>query len=402
LQFAADISTGIAFSESVQAIAAPPVSMVSKPGEASHAEAENVRGWIGRALMSGNLALEKASGISVGFLSLLWIAIVGLSDYWSGYEKSMLIFYLIPVTLGTWFIGRNYGLFLSVLSIVTSSVTDIASGLPEVRYWNGAVGLGSYAIFVWLLSGWRNLLLQLDDRVQIRTAALQEEIMERSRLENEITDLTERERRRLGHHLHDGLCQHLIGTALAAQILRERLAATSSSDASEADKVVELIEKGIDLTRNLAGGLFSPDLEGEELAAALQGLAHSATERFGVECEFHYDRQLATRCDSVVATQLYRIAQEAVVNAGKHANASRIVIELDRDEGELRLNIFDNGAGFVQEQIGGGLGVRMMRHGAGLIGATFALGRNGAAGTVVSCSLGLPNGASEPGQKNEA
>jgi len=60
------------------------------------------------------------------------------------------------------FVGRSYGIFLAGLSVGTSILCDIASGIPEVRYWNEAVGLISYSVFVWLLARWRTLLLQLD------------------------------------------------------------------------------------------------------------------------------------------------------------------------------------------------------------------------------------------------
>ena len=62
--------------------------------------------------------------------------------------------------------------------------------------------------------------------------------------------LSEREQRRIGHDLHDGLCQHLTGTALAGQVLGERLAAKSLPEAADAGKVVELVEEGIALARN--------------------------------------------------------------------------------------------------------------------------------------------------------
>jgi signal transduction histidine kinase len=339
-------------------------------------------------VISPNLAFEKASRLSIGILSLIWIGGVGLADYWTGYERSMMIFYLIPITLGTWFVGRSFGMFLSGLSVGTSIVSDVASGIPEVRYWNEAVGLISYAIFVWLLARWRGSLRQMDERVRVRTADLQEEILERMRLEKEMTEVTERERRRLGHDLHDSLCQHLTGTALAAQILRAKLATRGSEEAADAGKVVGLIEEGIDLTRSLARGLFSPDLERGGLAVALEGLAHSTEERTGINCEFHpnHERRVES-CDAVVLTQLYRIAQEAVANAVKHASASRIVIELDAAEGEIRLNIFDDGVGLGETGESQGLGLKMMRHGAGLIGANFSATRRSPVGTIVSCVL---------------
>jgi signal transduction histidine kinase len=350
--------------------------------------------WLGRAFRPANLALERASRVSVAIVSLSWIGVVGLADYWTGYEWSMLIFYLIPITLGTWFVGRNYGMFLSGLSVAASVVSDIASGIPEVRYWNEAVGLTSYAIFVWLLARWRSSLLQMDERVRLRTADLQEEILERMRLEKEMTEVTERERRRLGHDLHDSLCQHLTGTALTAQVLRAKLASKLSDEATDAGKLVELIEEGIDLTRSLARGLFSPDLERGGLAVALEGLAHNTQERTGIHCEFQHDETQTESADAAVLTQFYRIAQEAVANAVKHARAQRIVIELDAADEELRLNIFDDGVGLGDASETSGLGLKMMRHGANLIGADFRAARNSPAGTVISCVLSQGAGRS--------
>ncbi len=357
------------------------------PRSADRSEGCSANGWIGRAVMPANLALEKTSRVSMGILSLIWIGLVGVADYWTGYERSMLIFYLIPITVGTWFVGRGFGMFLSGLSVATSIVSDVASGIPEVRYWNEAVGLTSYAIFVWLLARWRSLLLRMDDRVRLRTADLREEILERMRLEKEMIDVTERERRRLGHDLHDTLCQHLAGTALAAQVLRAKLTSKLDEEAADAGKLVGLIEEGIDLTRCMARGLFSPELEQGGLADALEGLAHNTQERTGIHCEFHHEESQIEPADAASLTQFYRIAQEAVANAVKHAHARRIVIELDAVDGELKLNIFDDGVGLEDTSETNGLGLKMMRHGANLIGANFTAVRNSVAGTIVSCVL---------------
>ena len=128
--------------------------------------------------------------------------------------------------------------------------------------------------------------------------------------------MADRERRRLGQDLHDRLGQHLTGTALAAQVLKEKLTAKSAPEATEAEKLVHYVEEGIDLTRNLARGFFSPELEADGLGVALEGLAENISERFGINCIFHGQESIPVR-DSVIATQLYRIAQEAAMNAAK-------------------------------------------------------------------------------------
>jgi signal transduction histidine kinase len=173
--------------------------------------------------------------------------------------------------------------------------------------------------------------------------------------------------------------------------LREKLASRSAPEIAEADKVVRYIEEGIDLSRNLARGFFSPELEAEGLTFALQSLAENTSERFQIACEFDSDAVVRVP-DSTVATQLYRIAQEAVMNAIKHANAERVRIRLTKSADSLTLAITDDGVGLPEKlpQMEG-LGMRLMSHGAALIGAEFHARRNPPAGTIVTCTVGVSN-----------
>src|SRR5207244_1612879 len=248
-------------------------------------------------------------------------------------------------------------------------------------------------VFTSLLSKLRTLLNELDERVRDRKAALKREMAERERLDQEIAEVADRERRRLGQNLHDSLGQHLTGTALAAQVLRDKLADHSAAEVADSDKVVNYIEEGIDLTRNLARGFFSPELEADGLNIALQGLAENISERFRVPCTFNGDDAIHVG-DSTTATQLYHIAQEAVMNAVKHANASKIDIELARNGQKLALAVSDDGRGFPKKlPQPPGLGLRLMTHGASLIGGKLAIERNREGGTLVTCKLNTPQSA---------
>jgi len=185
----------------------------------------------------------------------------------------------------------------------------------------------------------------------------------------------------------------LTGTALAAQVLRERLADRAATEVEDADKVVHYIEEGIDLTRNLARGFFSPELDADGLTVALHALAENTTERFRVPCTFNGDDAIHVG-DSTTATQLYHIAQEAVMNAVKHANARKIDIELARNGQKLALAVSDDGRGFPEKlPQPPGLGLRLMTHGASLIGGKLAIERNREGGTLVTCKLNTPQPA---------
>ena len=334
---------------------------------------------------------REISRVGLTVLCLLLIVVLGYIDYLTGYEQSFLLFYLLPVALGAWFGTLILGLIFSILSVLAWILSDLAAGVPTVGFWNLGMTLASYSVFTVILSKLRTLLHELDQRVRDRTAALEREVAERQRLDQEIAQVADRERRRLGQELHDNLSQHLTGTALAAQVLKERLIARSAPEVPDAEKVVRYMEAGIDLTRNLARGFFSPELEADGLMVALEGLAENISERFGVNCAVEGEESVRIH-DSAVATHFYRIAQEAVANSVKHAAAKRIDIFLTMEDDELKLMIADDGIGFpdkVPEPKG--LGLRLMSHGAALIGANFDVRRNGKKGTIVTCKLNIPS-----------
>src|SRR5262245_58032636 len=198
-----------------------------------------------------NLRRPPLFGISLVILVALClcaVGIVGYVDYLTGYERPLLLFYLLPIWLATWFGSLRIGLGVAVISVAVSVLSDVAAGIPALRLWNAGMAFASYALFAGVLSKLHTLFEELDRRVQERTAALQHEMSERQRLDREIAQIADRERRRLGQDLHDRLGQHLTGTALAAQVLKEKLAAKASPDVMEADKLVSYVEEGIDLT----------------------------------------------------------------------------------------------------------------------------------------------------------
>ena len=337
-----------------------------------------------RKQRTGSFALGQRT---IAVLSLLLVAVIGYIDFRTGYERSLSLFYLVPISLGTWFVGLALGLIIAASSVVVWVMSDMAAGIPSVLLWNAAMALASYFAFTIVLFKLRTLLLELDQRVRDRTIALQREMAERERLDQEIAEIADRERRRLGQSLHDSVGQHLTGTALAAQVLREKLAGRSATEVADADKVVRYLEEGIDLTRNLARGFFAPELEADGLSVALQGLAANVSERFGVSCNFNGNDAVRVR-DSTTATKLYHIALEATTNAAKHARPNKIDIDLAQKGHWLTLAISDDGKGFPDKlPEPPGLGLRLMAHGAALIGGKFSVQRNRNGGTVVTCKL---------------
>ncbi len=342
--------------------------------------------------------LERRSRRFLILAGLGVLVVIGIIDYLTGYEMLFSVFYLLEVGLAAWFVGKGFGLVMSVLSVLVWIGGDLAAGArysnPLIPVWNALIVMVFYFIVVWLLTSLRSLHRELEATVEQRTLALRQEMAERQRLEEEILRVSEREQRRIGHDLHDNLCQHLTGTALAGQVLGERLAAKSLPEATDAGKVVELVEEGITMARNVARGLYPVEMEAEGLMAAFRDLAASITKGTKVCCVFECDAPVLMH-DDATATHLYRIAQEAVRNAIQHGKPKRIGITLAERGGLVTLMVEDDGTGLPETAPkSGGLGIRIMAHRAAMIGGTFAVEPGPTGGAIVTCSV--PKGPCSP------
>ena len=335
--------------------------------------------------------LENRSRFVLIAIAFLIIAVIGLVDYLTGHEISFSVFYLLGVALAVWFVGKWFGALVSVLSVAVWVAGDIASGArfssPLIPIWNTTILFTFYLVVVWLLNRLRSFHHNLEAQVKQRTIALTAEMAERERLERELLEISEREQRRIGQDLHDGLCQHLTGATLAGQVLEEKLAALNLAEAVDANKVVEIIEEGISLSRRLAKGLYPVEMEADGLMLALEEFAATSSELFKVACRFECDSPVLIH-DPATAGHLYRIAQEAVGNAIKHGKARNILIRFDVSEESTVLAIKDDGVGLPEPlPENRGLGLRIMAHRSAMIGGKFNVCRDENSGTLVTCEL---------------
>lgn len=218
------------------------------------------------------------------------------------------------------------------------------------------------------------------------------DISERRRLEREILEVSEEERRRIGQDLHDNLGQMLTGVGLLSRSLARKLRQAGAPGADEAATIEQFIREADEQARGLARGLVPVDLEAKGLADALQRLTDHTEALFDVRCVFRETASAAVH-DNTAATHLYRIAQEAVHNAVKHGQAARITVMLAAGAERTRLRVKDDGVGFpennaaVHESQAGGMGVRIMHHRARMIGATLEIQSAPGEGAAVTCTL---------------
>jgi signal transduction histidine kinase len=234
---------------------------------------------------------------------------------------------------------------------------------------------------------------QLQDEVSRRTAAyesLEREQAERRRLQDEILQLGEQERQHLGQEIHDGLCQQLTAIVLRCTALQEQLNSRQAAEAPQADRVGELIQEALDSAYAISKGVWPVGPESDDLLAALESLARRISSEFGLSCEFRHQGNIVV-ADGQVAMHLYRITQEAAMNAVKHASASRICLLVRRVPGEISLQVTDDGRCTAEPTtLGHGMGLSIMAYRAGAIGGTLTMERSEDGGTVVSCRVPLP------------
>jgi PAS domain S-box-containing protein len=212
---------------------------------------------------------------------------------------------------------------------------------------------------------------------------------ERRRLQKAVLETGDQEDRRIGQDLHDGLGQHLTGIAFLSKVLEEKLAERQLPEATDATKILSMVNESISKTRELARGLLPIVSNRFGLMAALKQMASDFSELYRVGCRFESPEPMVLS-DLSAATQLCRIAREAVNNAIRHGRATDVAIELSAvgDSGYLRVR--DNGSGFAAAAPSdSGRGLHIMRYRASMIGGTLDIEPGGECNTSVTCVFPL-------------
>jgi signal transduction histidine kinase len=242
----------------------------------------------------------------------------------------------------------------------------------------------------------------LEIRVQERTddlsrlnAHLQDEVHQRMQAEKAILEISNREQRRLSEDVHDGLCQLIAGVKLLSEGVKEKLAAQGASEANDLELIESRLAEALSQADHISQGLYPVELTSDGLMAALEELADKISKIYSVTCQFESHHPVLFH-DAVVTTHLYRIAQEAVINAIKGGKAKHVRIRLNANGLRGTLSILDNGTGFLPPEPSGrkGMGLQMMQYRANVINALLAHRSGSQGGTVVRCSFPMTHSPS--------
>ena len=213
------------------------------------------------------------------------------------------------------------------------------------------------------------------------------DITERKSLEKTIINANERERHAISQDIHARLGNFLTGVAFKSEILRLKMKERSYDEAKEMEDVVNMIHQSIDQTRDLARNLCPVDMSGGGLRTAVEDMRVEIEQDTGTSCLLQWDDEIDIS-DDLLASNLFYIIKEAVDNAITHGNAGNIIISLSGDAGSIVLSLEDDGTGpgNAPETIEG-LGIKIMRYRAWIIGASIELKRNRGGGLTVTCVL---------------
>ena len=218
-------------------------------------------------------------------------------------------------------------------------------------------------------------------------------VSERKALEGALVTAISGEQRRLGQDLHDGLAQDLTVASMLAGEVAAQFEDRKLTRVPEMGQLTERIASALVNARNIAHGLSPLTSTNGDLAAALAVLAKSSTVgETQVELRTHIESDLRLPFES--KTHLYRIAQEALQNALKHADARRVEIRLTVRPNKVALEIIDDGRGIRRDEArASGFGTHTMRYRASAIGGLLSMRSRLDGGTVVSCIVPQPSEA---------
>jgi two-component system CheB/CheR fusion protein len=251
------------------------------------------------------------------------------------------------------------------------------------------------------------------DHLDLYTLILRD-ISDRKKLQAHILEIASEEQRRIGQELHDGTQQELTGLSLYAGTLCEILSTAVRNETQDsqqwtlentslerlkqtATKLVNGLAEANQHVRLLSHGIMPVQIDAEGLRSALAELAASTDAKQQIHCHVEFSGSIPV-ASNLVATQLYRIAQESLNNALQHGQADKIVISLLQQDDQIILEVCDNGIGIdpqVKHLIGsgsGGMGLRSMEYRASMIGGMLQVVRNSGPGTTVRCILPTAEG----------
>ncbi|WP_300058019.1 cache domain-containing protein [uncultured Roseobacter sp.] len=329
------------------------------------------RNWSGLTDSEGTPIVDELIEIArsgAGYHSYLW-------PKPSTGEEARMITYVTSFPSWRWAVGT--GVFIDdVLATVASARADVEARVQQTFFYIGIITLA--ALLAVFLTG---MGLNIRER-RLADAKLK-------KLTQRVLDAQEEERGRVARELHDGISQLLVGVRYALDTARRKFDRSDPSAGEPLKKGIETLGEAISEVRRISRDLRPGVLDDLGLGPAIKALAEDFQERTGIDVSFQ-TVVFRNRLDGEAKIAMYRIAQEALTNIERHAQASHVKIDLRGHKKGATLRIEDNGRGLPEDGPTGGLGLRNMQERVEQLEGQLRLAKpRGTDGTIIEVTVPL-------------
>jgi len=214
-----------------------------------------------------------------------------------------------------------------------------------------------------------------------------------------LQQVREEERTRMAREVHDELGQALTGLKMELASTRKALTVLDDGDARDVDgrirAMTSLIDEMIDSVRRIASDLRPVVLDELGLVAAIEWQARDFERRTGIQCDVAGSAP-EVELDRETTTAVFRIYQEILTNAARHAEATRLEVSLSREDGRFVLRVADDGRGITRQETAGrdSLGLLGIRERAVIFGGEVEI--EGVAGSGTTVTVRVPQQPHRP------
>lgn len=235
----------------------------------------------------------------------------------------------------------------------------------------------------------------LEQKVVEKTAELR-------RIASELTRAEQRERQRISHILHDDLQQRIFAIQVQLPFLQKKLKQDPDYAEKEISEIGNQLNEVIKIMRNLSIDLSPPILRDEGLAQAVNWLTQQMQQQYGLTLEVRASESFIF-ANEELHVLLFNCIRELLFNVVKHAEASRVLVTLQRTDDQLQIEIQDNGRGFQQPlpdqphtekaHVRSSFGLPTIRHQVGLFGGQMDINSTAGLGTRIVLTIPIPASA---------
>ncbi len=350
--------------------------------------------WLERKLKRYYLPLALITATVVPIFSNLIYLAEPQEDAYLTIMRSWLLFpiMVVPLVLIAW----QYRFRYVITFILFATIVEYSVLLPKIWpiYFETAPILGVPLIRAFAFGTVGHIVTRLIDTQRMQQRELIRANVQLGQHANTLEQLaTSRERNRLARELHDTLAHTLSGLAVNLEAIKFILRRDQSEVREMLDHALRNTREGLMETRRALKDLRAKQLEELGLGIAIRNLIHDGASRAGFEFKINISGNLADLTPDVEQCY-YRVAQEAVQNIVKHANAIYASVKLVEDKGVLTLVIGDDGSGFDMSDVDfeDNLGLKGMHERASMVGAKLDVSSHPGEGTTIQLSMELPYG----------